>query len=368
MNIKENILIKDHTTFKTGGPALFFIEIATVDELIEAIKFAKAKNLPHFIMGGGSNLLASDEMYRGVVIKMQIKGIEFASTNEVIASAGETWDDFVELTVSKGYSGLENLSAIPGTVGASPIQNIGAYGSEVEDRIVWVEALDSTSEDFEIRRFTNSECDFSYRNSFFKSPEGKKFVTIRVCFKLDIFRDSKSVESDVADPANSEDSVIFEKAKMYKDLREYFESREVRDGDIRPLDIRNAVIEIRENKLPDWHILSTAGSFFKNPIILETEYQNLLKKYPELPAYSASRSNSVPPSQKTVKIPLGWVLDKICGLKGYREGKVSTYRDQALVIVSEGATAKEINNFADRITSIVKERTGIIIEREVNTL
>lgn len=379
MNIIENVLIKDHTTFKTGGPALFFIEVRNIQELIEAIIFSKKKKLPFTILGGGSNILAKDGVYNGVIIKMQIKGITFEKSGEreegirgegqnqatgatsvfVTASAGEVWDDFVELTVSKGLRGLENLSLIPGTVGASPIQNIGAYGSEVGDRISWVEALDTDSnlENPEIKRFSNVECDFSYRNSFFKTPEGRKYVILRVCFRLEEISDNSSSEKEQSRPQSQ-----FEKDKMYKDLKEYFQNKKMQDTDIRLSDIRNAVIEIRKNKLPDWHVLGTAGSFFKNPIILETEYQNLLRKYPELPAYSLHTP------EKTVKIPLGWVLDKICGLKGYKEGKVSTYRDQALVIVSEGASEKEINDFADRIASIVKEKTGIVIEREVNSL
>ncbi len=186
MTIQENILLKEHTTFKIGGPAQYFVEIFTIDELQKAVSIAKEKSLPIFILGGGSNILVADSGFQGLVIKICIKGKEMRELSnekvEVIVGAGEDWDSFVGYTVEHNLFGLENLSYIPGSVGATPVQNIGAYGTEVKDTISWVEVFNT--EKNSIEKFSNKECLFDYRDSYFKKTEGKKYIIIRVAFLL----------------------------------------------------------------------------------------------------------------------------------------------------------------------------------------
>lgn len=335
MTIREAVPLSAYTTFRTGGPADFFIEIESIDELEEALEWAQQKNLPFFILGGGSNILVSDEGFRGVVIKNNCKGISFNDRDnevEVVAGAGEEWDAFVEKTVEAGLTGLENLSLIPGTVGASPVQNIGAYGVEAKDTIAWVEVYDFTQN--EIRTLSHTECEFEYRSSIFKRPEYKHLVILHVAYKL-----SKNKKPN----------------SSYKDVARYFEERGITNPSAR--DIRNAVIEIRTKKLPSIHEYGTAGSFFKNPIISKERFENLKALYPELPSF---------PAGEEVKVPLAWILDNVCGVRGLQKGNVATYKNQALVIVHNGnATSQEIKNFADELILLVKEKTEINVVSEV---
>ncbi len=338
MNIKEQEYLKKYTTFKTGGPASFFIDVNSEAGVIEALRFARNKNLSAFILGGGANLLFKDSGFDGVVIRLNNKEVTFNEFPngkvEVVVDAGMDWDELVALTVEKGLHGLENLSLIPGRVGASPVQNIGAYGVEVKDRISFVETIDKR--DFSKKVFSPRECEFSYRNSFFKTPEGKNYVVTKVGFMLEI-KGSLNIE--------------------YKDIKEYFETT---GKNVDLINVRKAIIEVRNKKLPDHKVFGTAGSFFKNPIIDIDLYHELLKKYPGIPAHKESEG--------FVKIPLGFIIDKICGMRGYKDGKVSTHKDQALVIVSEGAKASEIIGFANKISEAVFSKTGIKIEREVEII
>lgn len=301
IKIEENFSLKELVTFKTGGIARFFCEVQTVDELKEALSLHKK----FFILGGGSNILMGD--YDGLVIKINID------------NAGQNWDDFVAQSVAKGNYGLENLSYIPGTVGAAPVQNIGAYGVEVGDRIEKVYAINAKT--FEEKIFTREECQFSYRNSIFKKE--KDWIITRVEFNF-----TDKINTSYAGLENLKT----------------------------PQEIRDAVIKIRKEKLPDWHVLGTAGSFLKNPIVPIGSINYLdLPKYP----YSATHE----------KISLAWILDKVCGLKDFRIGNVGTYKNQALVIVNYGgATAKEVDEFANEVARRVKEKTGLDIEREVESV
>jgi UDP-N-acetylmuramate dehydrogenase len=301
IKILEDVSLKEYTTFKTGGIARFFCEVHTIDELKQALSSHKK----FFILGGGSNILIGD--YDGLVIKMNIN------------NAGKNWDDFVAETISQGKYGLENLSYIPGTVGAAPVQNIGAYGVEAGDRIEKVYTIHAKT--LEERIFTKEECQFSYRNSIFKK-EKEWIIT--------------NVEFNFTDKINTN----------YKGL----------EGLKTPQEIRDAVIKIRKEKLPDWHVLGTAGSFFKNPIVPINSVN-----YPDLPKYSYSDTHE--------KISLAWIIDKICGLKGYRKGNVGLYQNQALVIVNYGgATTRDVDDFANEIARKVKEKTGLDIEREVESI
>ncbi|NQV88645.1 MAG: UDP-N-acetylmuramate dehydrogenase [Parcubacteria group bacterium] len=341
MKIEENISLANLNTFKTGGVARYLIRAHSVDDIKNAVLFAREKNIPFFVLGGGSNILISDQGFSGLVIKIEISEVSWIDKGDFVTAligAGENWDKFVSLAVEKGFYGAENLSGIPGTVGASPVQNIGAYGAEVGNTILWVEIFDTVA--LETKKLSNLECQFGYRDSIFKKPEGKNFVITRVCFKL-----SKETELNT----------------NYSDVKKYFVEKNIKDPTIS--DLRSAILEIRASKLPDLKKYGTAGSFFKNPIISKKDYEELKKKYPEIVSYEVVGQNDV------MKVSLAWILDKICGLRGAREGNIGTYENQPLVIVNfGGGTTTEIENLANRIISTVKEKTGIIIEQEVQKL
>jgi UDP-N-acetylmuramate dehydrogenase len=332
--LREGVALCDYTTLKVGGKAQYFIAVTSGEELKTAALFAEQKALPFFVLGGGSNVLISDSGVKGVVVHMGILGwTERLDGDEVLleVGAGVMFDELVAATVKKGYWGLENLSHIPGTVGATPIQNVGAYGVEVSDCIVEVKAFHFPSRT--TRTFTTVDCDFSYRSSFFKTTVGKEYVVTSVTFAL-----SKEPRPRVS---------YADLAKRYSDSIPNH-----------PQDIRDSVISIRSSKFPDWHSTGTAGSFFKNPIIPRTQAEALREHYPDLPLYDVDALR--------VKCSLGYILDKVCGLRGYGEGTVRLYEKQALVLVAEsGATAYEIEQFSDMIIKKVFSATGIQIEREV---
>jgi UDP-N-acetylmuramate dehydrogenase len=331
MKIIEGKSLAPFTTFRIGGDARFFCAVENKEDLQKAINFAKEKSLPIFIFGGGSNILVSDKGFDGLVVKIDIKGIEKLENDSVRAGAGENWDDFVGWAVSNGYGGLENLSLIPGTVGAAPVQNIGAYGVEVGNLIESVEVFDVKENAF--KNLEHKECHFSYRDSLFKKEKGR-YIIVSVLFTLK----KKNTKPDIS----------------YKDLKEYF--KDTSESSI--VEVRAAVIAIRTAKLPDVRKVGTAGSFFKNPIISNEKYLGLKETYPELPNF--------PESDGRVKIPLAWIIDKICGLKGKRFGKAGIHETQALVIVNHGAASfEDVEKVAREVEKEVKEKTGTDIEREV---
>ncbi len=331
MKIEKNKSLKEFTTFKIGGSAQFFCAVENEEELVEAVAFSKAENLPIFVLGGGSNILISDEGFHGLVIKMEMKGVEYEGAR-VTVQAGEDWDAFVEKTVEQGLYGLENLSLIPGTVGAAPVQNIGAYGSEVKDTIESVRVFDTAENVF--KDFLNHHCEFEYRNSLFKREAGR-YIIVSTTFVL-----KKDGKVNIG----------------YKDLRDYFSTKNLSQPTLQ--EVRNAVVEIRTNKLPDVRKVGTAGSFFKNPIITHGQANELEKRFTGLPIF--------PVDDAYVKISLAWILDKVCGFKGVSKGNVGTYKNQALVLVNNGnATATEIISFAEEIKKVVRKKTGIEIEEEV---
>jgi len=339
MDIKEFISLAEHTTFKVGGPARFFCSVADEGELVEAVSFAMKKSLPIFILGGGSNLLVSDKGFPGLVVKMEIvgiaeKGAGTSGSGAVIieAGAGEMWDSFVYWAVERGLHGIENLSAIPGTVGASPVQNIGAYGAEASQVISSVRALDTQAMKFV--ELSNADCQFDYRDSMFKHEKGR-YVVVRVSFKL-----STDAPVNIA----------------YKDLQDHFEARAIAAPTLEQ--VRQAVIDVRWGKLPDWKLWGTAGSFFKNPIVTAEHFAELKKAHPGLPGY--------PETDGRVKVSLGWILDKICDVKGLCMDRACVYERQALVLVTlPGATAESVVELSNELMKRVKDRTGLDIECEV---
>ena len=335
MKIKENVSLAKYTTFKIGGPARFFCAVNKDAELLEAVEFAKKNNLAVLVLGGGSNILVSDKGFPGLVIKNEYMGVSMEGTR-VYAAAGELWDELVEKTVLLGLSGLENLSAIPGTVGATPIQNIGAYGTDVSKFIVSVRVFDLSDMSFKV--LSNAQCKFEYRESMFKQPEIKnRYFVTHVEYKL---QDDGSVNTE------------------YKDIKDYFKRKGIKSPMAK--DVRQAVIDVRWGKLPDWKLWGTAGSFFKNPVISLKQFNELKAKYPELPSFPDETDKN------KVKVSLAWILDKICNAKDESVGKVSVFEKQALVFVARpGATAKEVVELSHRLMLMVKEKTGIDIEAEV---
>jgi UDP-N-acetylmuramate dehydrogenase len=330
MIIRKNTDLRKYTTFKIGGRASYFVEVFSVDELIGALSFSKQKKLPVVILGGGSNILFPDNRLKAVVIKINLLGIKFKGP-DVKVMAGENWDRLVKKSLDHGLYGLENLSGIPGTVGAAPIQNIGAYGAEAGRYIKKVKALNKKS--LKLKEFSRKECKFRYRDSFFKTKRGQKYLILEVVLSLD--REFK---------ANLK----------YKDLVRYCSEKK------RPKakDVRKAVLKIRSRKFPNMKKFGTAGSFFKNPIITKSHYSRLLKKHPQLPNFKAEKGK--------VRVPLGYILDKILNLTDFRQKQVGLYKNQPLVFINyKKGTQKDILKLKKEIERKVFQKTKIKIFPEV---
>ncbi len=336
MEFLEKVSLKDYTTFKIGGEAKFFCVAKNTDELMEAVIFARKEDIPFLVLGGGSNMLISDDGFSGLVIKMEIHGIEYLESGkfvEVVVGAGENWDEFVSETLSRRLFGLENLSGIPGTVGGAPVQNIGAYGVEVGEFVKDVEYFDTS--DLKFKNLVKDECEFEYRDSVYKRAKAKKWIITRVTFRLQ------------------------KKGKLrldYKDVSEYFLQKNIKKPTL--LSVRKAILEVRSRKFPDLSEVGTAGSFFKNPIVTKKHFLSLSRMYPDIPFYKASYGR--------VKIPLGWVLEHICGVKGVKINNVASFEKQALVLVNFGeAKSNDVYNYACEIERQILAKTGIEVEWEV---
>ena len=336
MIIEENVSLRDLTTMCIGGNAKFFCRVQNIEDIKEAMAFVREHSVSYFILGGGSNIVFSDEGFSGLVIKVEISGVVFEDKEDhvlITAGAGIVWDDLVEETVERGLHGLENLSLIPGTVGAASVQNIGAYGTEVEEVVEQVETFDVATQ--KIKNFSHDECLFKYRKSFFKENGKGKYIVVRVVFKL--------LKSNKA-------------SLLYGSLQKVFNEKKITSPT--PREVREIIIAIRKEKLPCDGDVGSAGSYFKNPVISQDHYTKLLSIYPKMPGF--------PVSENEIKIPAGWLVDNVCGLRGFREGEVGAYEHQALILVNYGnATAEEIKKFAEKIVDLVKEKTNISLEREV---
>ncbi len=335
MEIQKNISLKPYHSFACDEIASFFTIVKSKEALVEALIWAKDNQLAYLVLGSGSNVLFIKQ-FEGLVIKMEISGIqkvvETASEVQLQVGAGENWTHFVSYCVQKSWGGLENLSLIPGTVGAAPIQNIGAYGVEVGEHIISVNVYDTENNKWLI--FTNAECKFGYRDSIFKK-EANRFIVYSVLFKL-------SKQPILRTDYGAIKAVLHEKGISNPSIES----------------ISNAVIYIRSSKLPDPKKLSNAGSFFKNPMITKAQYDQLIIQYPSLIAF--------PINDTTYKIAAGWLIEA-CGWKGMIQNQVGCYKDQALVIVNYGATSgKAIYDFSEAIIQSVEQKFGIILEREVN--
>lgn len=333
--ISSNFSLKDYNTFNINVKSDKFISINSEDQLIDFLSQHKEEeNI--FFLGGGSNVLFSKD-YNGTIIHISIKGKkiieEFDDKIIIEVSSGEDWHEFVEWSIENNYGGIENLSLIPGNVGAAPIQNIGAYGVELKDVFDSCRVLSMDSN--EIKIFNKDECNFNYRSSVFKSEKKNKYVILSIRLKLTKEPHSYNLS--------------------YESLRERFN-----DKDINLSNISREIIKIRESKLPDPKKIGNCGSFFKNPFIESEKLNILLEKYPKLPYHKGENG--------LYKIPAAWLIEKM-GFKKKSLGDASVYISQPLVIVNNGnATGSDILNFANSIKKSVKENFNIDLEEEVNII
>ncbi|AZA77841.1 UDP-N-acetylmuramate dehydrogenase [Chryseobacterium sp. G0186] len=337
--MQENFSLKPYNTFGVDAKAKYFIEITSIEELKDALHFSKAQSLSLLLLGGGSNILLTKD-FDGLAIKLNLKGISEEELNEneilVTAKAGENWHDFVMNCLEKNYGGLENLSLIPGNVGTSPMQNIGAYGTEIKDVFVSCKALDL--ENLEVKTFSLEECRFGYRDSIFKQEGKGRYIILEVTFQLT--RKDHHIKTE------------------YGAITAELKNMEIEHPTIQ--DVSRAVISIRQSKLPDPKEIGNAGSFFKNPTIPLAQFEALKQKFENIQGY---------PNGDMVKVPAGWLIEQ-CGWKGKQIGNVASHKLQSLVIINAtgNASGKEIFDFSTEIINSVKEKFGIELEREVNII
>lgn len=329
--------LKEHNTFGIDVKCRRFIEFESVDELLQIVNSLTDADKPLLVLGGGSNMLFTAD-YEGTVLHSAIKGHVAVQTDEGImlrCGSGEVWDDIVSLCVSNRMYGAENLSLIPGDVGASAVQNIGAYGAEAKDIILKVEAVDLQTG--KMCEFTNEECEYAYRKSKFKGEWRNRFVITYVTYKL---------------------SEVFCPCLDYGNIRAELEKRNIKVPTAEQL--RNVIIDIRNEKLPDPKVEGNAGSFFMNPVVPKAKYEELVARFGNVPHYSVDDNND--------KIPAGWMIDQ-CGWKGKSLGKAGVHSRQALVLVNRGgAEGKDIVALCDAIKRDVKDKFGIDIVPEVNII
>lgn len=337
--MQENFSLKPYNTFGVDAKAKYFTEINTVEALKEALSFSKDNGLSLLFLGGGSNILFTKD-FDGLVIQLNLKGISLQPLNEdemlVTAKSGENWHELVMFCLNKNLGGLENLSLIPGNVGTSPMQNIGAYGTEIKD--IFVRCTVLNLETLETEVFDLEKCRFGYRDSIFKQEGKGKYVILDVTFKLTTRNHRIKTE--------------------YGAIKTELEKSGIENPTIQ--EVSQAVISIRQSKLPDPKETGNAGSFFKNPTISLTQFEALHEQFQMMPGY---------PNNDTVKVPAGWLIEQ-CGWKGKQIGNVAAHKLQALVIVNAtgNASGKEIFDFSTEIINSVKEKFGIELEREVNIM
>jgi len=336
LKIIKNHSLHKHNTFRIKVSAKFYAAPETLDELITILHKYRKPDQHLLIIGEGSNILLTNN-FHGLVIHPDIKGIEILdkSSDNVIINvwAGENWDNFVVYCINNGFGGVENLSWIPGSVGACPIQNIGAYGAEVENVIESVTGI--LTDSLEQITFTRDKCNFGYRDSIFKQELRNRFIITNVVFRLSrnpVFNTTYGrLQSELAG---------------------------IKKNDLQS--IRQAVIKIRKDKLPDPDKFGSAGSFFRNPVISKSKFNNLRSDYPDIPAYAENNQN--------VKIAAGWLIEK-AGWAGKQAGDAGVYKKQALILLNHGsATGKQIKELAEKITISVNKKFGIDLQTEVNII
>ncbi|MHA4894410.1 UDP-N-acetylmuramate dehydrogenase [Pedobacter sp. PWIIR3] len=336
LTVQENISLKPYNTFGISAFAAAFVEIVTVEDLSEILQ-TDLKSKPLLVLGGGSNVLFTKD-FEGLVVKISIPGISYAETEDgvkVTAGAGVLWHALVTFCVNNGFAGLENLSLIPGTVGASPVQNIGAYGVELKD--VFDSCIAYEIQTGDKRIFNYDDCKFSYRESVFKTELKGQYIITSVTFKL-----SNTPKINT----------------RYGAIQEELKRRNITAPTI--ADVSTVVSEIRVGKLPDPSTIGNAGSFFKNPVVSAAAFRVLCKKFPDVVHYSLPEGGE--------KLAAGWLIEQ-CGFKGVTIGQTGTWKHQALVLVNHGdATGTEVYSFSEQIILAVDAKFGVRLEREVNIL
>ncbi len=332
MEYLEDQSLATHSTMRLGGKAKYLCTVQTELDLLDAIKFAKKHKIPLLVIGQGSNIVFTDSGYNGLIIVNNLKGVNIDKTKlQIVANSGEKWDEIVKLSIENNLAGIEALSLIPGTTGACPVNNIGAYGQEVKDVIKYVRAYDTTCDKFV--ELSNAQCNFSYRNSIFKTGEYGRYIITTVCFQLKPFDNSYRLPS-------------------YQVLANKL------IGNNKPSlkDVRSAVISLRSSKLPDPDKIANTGSFFKNPIINQSFASQLRNKYPEMPMYPADKN--------MLKLAAGWLIEQ-AGLKGYEHNGMVVSDKQALVLINK--SAKNYEDLAAIIAIIINKvyaMFGVMLEPE----
>lgn len=329
-----------YNSFRMAVEARYFARFTDMSNLQAQLEayHQTLQALPLFILGGGSNILFTGN-YNGLVLKNELKGIQLVEEDDnhyyIKAMGGESWHGFVSYCVEQGYGGVENMSLIPGNVGASPIQNIGAYGVEIKDVFHSLEAWHIQEQS--LQTFHLDDCAFGYRESVFKGKYKGQFIITSVTYRL-----SKQHQPNT----------------RYGAIEQELERMGIQEPSIR--DVAAAVIHIRRSKLPDPAQTGNAGSFFKNPVVTQQHFETLLQQYPHIPGYPASNN--------TTKLSAGWLIEQ-CGWKGYREGDAGCHAQQALVLVNYGkASGSDILNLANQICASVEEKFGVTLEKEVNLI
>lgn len=337
MNVQANVLLKDFSTMRLGGPAKYLTQIADRYALIDALAWAEEHKLKTIVIGGGSNIVWGDKGYNGLVIVNHILGFKVHPEDKefsyVTVGAGENWDSVVKRTVAAGLHGIEALSLIPGSAGATPVQNVGAYGQEIADCLVSIEAYDTTHKQFVT--IPNEDCAFGYRTSRFKTADKGRFVIVGLTFRL---------------------RHINPRPPYYPAVANYL--REHRINVVTPKTLRKAVIAIRSSKLPDPAKVANNGSFFANPIVSTSSYNALAKEYPDAPHWEVSKTE--------VKLSAAWLIEH-AGFKNYRDTKtgMATWPSQPLVLVNEHArTTKDLLTFRNTIVSAVQKKFGVQLVQE----
>ena len=337
MTLHSNFSLKNYNTFGIEAKAKQFIAVHSLDELKTVL--VENPTEKKFILGGGSNMLLTQDI-NALVIHIDLKGKKIIDENDdfvwVESQAGENWHEFVLWTIDQNFGGLENMSLIPGNVGTTPVQNIGAYGAEIKDHFISCQAISIANQ--ELRTFQNEECRFGYRESIFKNEVKDQYIITSVVFKL-TKRNHKINTS-------------------YGDILGELEKNDVQNPSLK--DVSNAVIAIRQSKLPDPKKLGNSGSFFKNPIVPKSDFEKIHQRFPEMKYFEVSATE--------VKVPAGWLIEQ-AGFKGKRFGDAGVHKNQALVLVNYGnATGQEILAVSKDIQETVFNTFGIHIEAEVNVI
>ena len=334
MQVLENVSLKPYNTFGIECSARYFVIIKTSSDLRRIYAEPEFLSLPKLILGGGSNVLLCGN-FNGLVLKIELQGVEVLVNDYVKVQAGENWHDFVLWSLENGFNGIENLSLIPGNVGTAPMQNIGAYGVELKDVFFELEAYHISSK--EVHVFSKSQCEFGYRESVFKNIYKGQYIILSVTFKL------------------AKDGLV---TVNYGAIKQVLNDKNIENPS--PKQVSDAVIFIRKSKLPDPVEIGNSGSFFKNPVILKTKFQKLQEQFPTIPSY--------PINDVEVKIPAGWLIEKV-GWKGKVIDNYGVHKNQALVLVNYGgATGENILQLAMKIQESVKGLFSINLQMEVNII